>query len=178
MNAQDVFSKISDMLLEGVMFHDQMADCFSFLGLDGFACEHEAQAIKEAAARREAVRYFIENHNQLLKDANSHNLEIIPDTWRKYARQQIDTATKRRAVRDAYDRWFKREKEAKEILETFYKELIEEAEVASATKIKDIICAVESELCGIVKKQLILQSTDYDIGCINSMQKRRAEMPK
>lgn len=29
----------------------------------------------------------------------------------------------------------------------------------------------QSELCRIVKKQLILQSTDYDIGCINSMQK-------
>ena len=171
MNAQDVYSKISDMLLEGVMFHDQMADCFRFLGLDGFACEHEEQAIKEAAARREMVRYFIENHNQLLQDASPHNPGIIPDTWRKYARQQIDTATKRRAVRDTYERWFKREKEVKEILETFYKELIEEAEIAAATKIQDIICAVESELCRIVKKQLILQSTDYDIGCINSMQK-------
>ena len=171
MNAQDVFSKISDMLLEGVMFHDQMADCFRFLGLDGFACEHEEQAIKEAEARREMVRYFIGNHNQLLKDASLHNPGVIPDTWRKYARQQIDTATKRRAVRDTYERWFKREKEVKEILETFYKELIEEAEIAAATKIQDIICAVESELCRIVKKQLILQSTDYDVGCINSMQK-------
>lgn len=117
------------------------------------------------------VRYFIGNHNQLLKDASLHNPGVIPDTWRKYARQQIDTATKRRAVRDTYERWFKREKEVKEILETFYKELIEEAEIAAATKIQDIICAVESELCRIVKKQLILQSTDYDIGCINSMQK-------
>lgn len=32
----DVFAKVSDHLIDGMMVHEQTADYYNFLGLDGF----------------------------------------------------------------------------------------------------------------------------------------------
>lgn len=65
----DVFAKVSDHLIDGMMMHEQMADYYNFLGLDGFKRLHEYHFLCETISMRRIHRYFIDHCNQLLPAA-------------------------------------------------------------------------------------------------------------
>lgn len=74
----DVFAKVSDHLIDGMMMHEQMADYYNFLGLDGFKRLHEYHFICETISMRRIHRYFIDHCNQLLPVANTKHIDVIP----------------------------------------------------------------------------------------------------
>lgn len=77
----DVFAKVSDHLIDGMMMHEQMADYYNFLGLDGFKRLHEYHFLCETISMRRIHRYFIDHCNQLLPAANTERHDVIPVAW-------------------------------------------------------------------------------------------------
>lgn len=74
----DVFAKVSDHLIDGMMMHEQMADYYNFLGLDGFKRLHEYHFFCETISMRRIHRYFVDHCNQLLPMANTKHIDVIP----------------------------------------------------------------------------------------------------
>lgn len=166
MTINEIFAKIDAHMIEGIMFHDQMANYFDFLSLHGYKRLHEYHMLSEVASRRTLNRYFINHFDMLIPYSELTDPKIISDSWRKTNRMNVDISTKRRAVRDSFVRWKEWETVTKKLYEQSYKELCDINEIAAACKIKDLICDVDMELKCADRLSIMLYSIDYDMSSI------------
>ena len=90
MQVIDAFAKVSDHMIEGMMMHEQMADYYNFLGLEGFKRLHEYHFLCETISMRRIHRYFIDHCNQLLPVANTKHIDVIPVEWSNFTRQAVE----------------------------------------------------------------------------------------
>ena len=178
MTVEEIYSEIASHMVKGLMIHSQMADYYYFLGLDGYGCCHEYHFLDESRAYRRLSRYFLKHHNKLIPEIPIENPDIISKSWYKHSRADVDTTTKKNAVRDGLTKWYDWETETKKLYERMFKELMELNEVASAMKLKEFICDVDKELEKVTKYRLLKETTSYDLAGIVSEQKTKKEKYK
>ena len=146
MELKEIYSKIASHQIKGMMIHAQLADYYDFLGLQGYKRCHEYHYLKESCAYRGISRYFINHHNMLIPEEKIEDPEVIPESWFEHTRDDVDSATKKNAVKSGLTKWVEWERETKKLYEQMYQELMNIGEVASAFKIKELICDVDCEL--------------------------------
>ena len=168
--ACDIFQKISERQITGMMLHEQLADYYDFLNLRGFKRLHEYRFFCEAAEMRGIHRYYINHFNMLVLGSHPGNPSAIPDGWSNYTRQQVTQDVKRRSVRDGMGRWISWERESKKFYERCYSELCEIGEIAAAQKAKALACNVDQELKYADRLCLDMEGTGYDLTYIVMMQ--------
>ena len=166
MTVDEIFRDLSAHMVKGVMLHDQMADYYDFLNLHGYKRCHEYHGKCEMRSYRKLHRYYINHYNKLIEDTNVASPDAIPASWYRYSRQEVDTATKRSAVKAGIEKWVSWERETKEKYEKAYADLMEIGEVASAKRMSCLICDVDRELKWAERKHINLLTADYDIGYI------------
>lgn len=166
MTVNEIFGRINAHQIEGIMLHDQLAEYFDFLNLQGYKRQQEYHALAEFAERRTVVRYFLNHFNRLLPETSAKDPEAIPAAWRSYTRQQVDAGTKRKAVRDAFLRWRSWESETKKLYEQAYSDLCDLGEIAAACKVKQLVECVDAELKCVDRQHITLESVDYDLSLI------------
>ena len=170
MTVEDIYSKLAAHMIQGLMAHEQLANYYDFLGLKGYKRCHEYHYLEETCNYRKLCRYFINHHNKLIPESEVDNPEIIPQSWYKYSRQDVDTTTLTNAVKNGVSTWVNWEKQTKQLYEEMYKELMDINEVASAMKIKEFICDVDKELKCAERKYLELKAVDYSLEYVISVQ--------
>ena len=175
MTVEEIYSKIANHMIKGMMTHEQLANYYDFLGLEGYKRCHEYHYIKETCEYRSLCRYFINHHNKLIPYSDVENPNIIPSAWYSHIRDDVDTTTKRNAVKSGLTVWVNWEKETKKLYEDMYNELIKIGEVASAFKVKELICNVDCELKKAERYHLNKKATDYDILLIIEEQHKKHE---
>lgn len=168
---EEVFSDMSAHQIKGLMVHSQLADYYRFLGLDKYADEHERHYKTESCNWRNVSAYYIEHCNRLIPEQPIDNPEVIPSDWYRVSRQEVDTATKRRAVEKGLTRWVDWETETKKLYEKAFSDLLAIGEGAAAMRIKKCLCAVDYELAEAQKYLLNKKAIDYDIGYLIGEQK-------
>lgn len=173
MTVEEIFSNISSHMVKGLMIHTQLADYYDFLGLPGYKRCHEYHALKETCGYRGINRYFINHYNKLIPEQKIEDPAIIPESWFRYTRQDVDNNTKRNAIKSALDKWVDWEKETKQLYQEMYSELTSLGEIAGACKVKELICDVDMELKKAQRYQLNKMMTDYDLSGIVSEQGRK-----
>ena len=173
MTVEEVFSKIAEHMVNGMMFHEQMANYYDFLGLQGYKRCHEYHYLSETCAYRGICRYYINHYNKLIPEMRFDNVSVIPTNWYSHVRGDVDTNTKRKSVQSGLEKWVNWEKETKELYEQMYNELLDNNEVAGAMKIKELICDVDNELKKAERYSLNKKATDYNISDIISEQKSK-----
>ena len=104
-NCKDVFSVINTRQITALMFHDEMADLFDFLGLRGFKRMHEYQYLAESAEHRTLKRYYLNHHGMLLPDEEIEPVDVIPDDWYQYNRMDVTPAVRKQAVQKAMEQY-------------------------------------------------------------------------
>ena len=166
MNVSEIYSKLAERMIGGMMFHDSMSQYYRFLGLNGYARCHEYHYCKESKGYQKLCRYFTEHHNKLIPESKVDVLEYIPSGWYMYARQDVDTGTKRQAVKDGVEKYVAWEQGTKDLYQRMYRELMEIGEVASAKFVCCFVKDVDRELKYAQKKHIKLKTADYDIGTI------------
>ena len=162
----EVFNEISRRMIKGVMFHAQMADYFDFLNLHGLKRWSEYQFLSESAELRGLHRYAINHLGKLINDGDVSGTEYIPSSWYSSTRQQVDSSTRKQAVKEALEKWYNWEKETKEFYERQFKILTDNYKIASANKVNSIICDVDQELKKVCRKLLEYKAVDYDMDYI------------
>lgn len=173
MEVAEIYSTISSHMLKGIMLHEQFANYYDFLGLKGYKRCHEYHMLTEMLGYRSLSRYFINHHNKLISDSHIENPEVIPSSWYKYTRQDVDTNTKKNAVKVGLEKWISWERETKQLYENMYRELMNLGEIASAMKIEEYIYDVDCELKKAEQYKLDKEAVNYDLVYIVEEQKRK-----
>lgn len=166
MTVEEIFNKLASHMVEGIMIHDDMANAYDFLGLCGFAKCHDYHHIEETKNYRCLSHYFSTHYHKLLKLEQLNQPNIIPETWHKYSTPDVDTNTKRNAVKELMGKWVNWERDTKKLYQEMRQELCAIGEVAAALKIDCFICDVDEELVWAEKKWIKLETLGYDIGTI------------
>lgn len=166
----EVFNKISNRMLTGIMFHEQMADYFDFLDLRGLKRMHENQSFKEMGAHRGLHRFVINHCGKLIDDSSIPVVAYIPQSWYNATRTNVDNSTRRQAVKEAFEKWHNLEVETKQIFEESFKELTENGKIMDANKVNELICNVSEELKMLCRKLLEYKSVDYNMAYIMNQQ--------
>lgn len=170
MTVNEIFAKINNHMLEGIMLHDQLASYYDFLDLAGYKRCHKYHVQNEMNARRKLLEYYTCHYGHAVPEAQAADPHIIPTNWNGHMRSDVDAKTKQRAVRDGFSHWHEWEKSTKKLYENAYKELFELEEIAAAMRIGKLIEDVDCELKDLEKETLKLASIDYDLNYIYECQ--------
>ena len=165
----DVFAKVSDHLIDGMMMHGQTADHYDFLGLEGLKRPHEYHFIRETISMRRIHRYSIDHCNRLLPVANTKHIDVIPVEWSNFTRQAVESETKSKAVEAGMREWCEWEHETKELYAKSAKDPYDAGEVAAAHMICELVRDVDDECEYADRSAPSLSAVDYDMRVIVPM---------
>ena len=163
MTTEEIFNKIISHMVEGIMIHDELANGYDFLGLYGFAKCHDYHHLEETCSYRKMSHYYSTHYHKLLLVDTQVRQNIIPETWRKYTTFDVDTNTKRTAIKDMMKAWINWERDTKKLYQEMRQELCNIGECAAALELDKYILDVTDELVHAEKKFIKLESINYDI---------------
>ena len=163
MTVDEIFSELSAHMIKGMMTHEQLANYYDFLNLRGYKRCHEYRYLKESVEYRKLCRYYINHYNKLIPYRDVGNPDIIPDSWYRYSRQDVDASIKRTGVKNGIEAWVKWERETKDLYQERYADLMKLGEVAAAEKLAKYIHEVDCELKQAERKMQTLSTIGYDV---------------
>ena len=106
------------------------------------------------------------NLNNMMNNRTNYAQDVIPQNWYKYTRYDVDSNTKRQAVKDGYKKWLDYEKETKQFLVEMAKYLEQIGEREASRKLDYLVDNVEKEIEHAEQKVIALENTNYDINYI------------
>ena len=157
------------------MHHEQFANYYLFLGLEGYKAYHDHQFLEETLNYRDFITFFMQHYNKLIPNfsfESLNNLPIIPDNWHEYVRNDVDINTRRNAVKTGLEKYIHWQTQTRKFLEDMQVQLESNGEVTSALEIHKYIKKVEQELKKAEKEYLEIKATDYDLPTIVTKQKQ------
>ena len=162
----EIFEKISAHYIKGMMLHDKLANYYDFLGMRGYKRYHEHQFYCDCKAFRKLNRYYINHYSRLITETEFDEYNIIPNSWYRYKREEVDTATKKNAVETAMQKWIEWETETKKLLENSIKELEDGGHISDACFMRKFLKSVSKELKYAERKKIELNAVNYDLDYI------------
>lgn len=160
------FEAVAARIIQGVMVHDEMAKYYDFLAIPCYRDAHIHHAKEEFDWYHKICKHYICHHNMLIPDTSvGRPVEIIPQSWYKYTRDDVDVATKKNAIKSGIEKWYNWETETKE----YYMEQLAEMTDREDRKIMNelIDCVSKEEKCAH-EKWLYLKTIDWDLSKILS----------
>lgn len=160
---ETIFAKLRARMLEGMVFHDEMAKYFCFLNLKGLMKCHEYHYAEETKGYRELSRYYMEHHHKLIPVLSMARPDVIPQNWYSATQEQVDINTRQTGIKSAFEKWVSWEKDTKAIYQDAYLSLIEMGEPAAAEFVLKMVRDVDDELSYAESKYITLESVGYDL---------------
>lgn len=173
MTIDEIFTGISQHMVEGLMFHSQLSDYFCFLGFKGYSAFHTHQYFAESDNYKKIGNYYLHHFGKIIKESGFSNPKVIPDNWYNYKREDVDTATRKNSLQAGFDRWIKWETDTLRLYSIMYKELITLNEVAAANMVRKIIKEVDDELALAKQEYLELKAIEFDLVEVMSKQEEK-----
>lgn len=169
-SVEAIFSEINARMIAALMFHDQMADYFDFLGMKGYKRLHEYQYFAESLERKKLNQYYINHHNKLIPDTYSGQVSIIPENWQSANRISVGKSTKQKGIEDGFNQYHEWESETKNLYEHYSSRLREMGAVADAIMVEKLVEDVDKELKKLERIIVDLISSGYDMVYITESQ--------
>lgn len=163
MTIEEIFSKLAAHISEGIIFHDEMAKAYDFLGLWGYSKCQLYHAFEEKHGLSHLIHYYATHYFRLLQVEEIEKPKLIPDIWYKYSTQAVDTGTKRTAIKELMTKWIEWEQSTKKLYQDMRQELCALNESAAALYIEQYIRDVDNELHHAQKELIKLETVGYDI---------------
>ena len=170
MTVDEIFANMTAHMVKGFMLHQDLANYYDFLNLHGFKRCHEYHYFCESISHRRLYRYYVNHYNKLVPYQDIRSEDVIPESWYRYTRQDVDANTKKNAVKSGVEQWVKWEQATKAQYQEWYKELLDMGEVAAAMEISQYISDADDELKRAQRKHMELASVGYDLAYIGQMQ--------
>lgn len=170
---EEICKLVAQRLLQGCMNHEQFANYYDFLGLEGYSVFHEYHFFEQMFGYRQFITYYIDHQDKLVQDFSPSSLSsfnIVPDNWYGYTRDDVDTNTRRNAVKSGLEKYIRWEKETKKFLEDMYSQAIQQGFISISIQIKKHIKSVESQIKHANKTYLEIKATEYDMPTIVAKQ--------
>lgn len=178
MTIAEIFGNISAHMVEGMMFHEQMADYYDFLGLDGYSCCHKWHYICETMSRSSIHEFYISQYNKLIFDSKVDAGSIIPPNWSGVSRFDVDNNVKKNAVKGGVSEWLSWERKTLDLYFRMHTELMAINEPIAAHRVSELITDVNCEIRHAEHKALELATINYDMNYILNEQRHIEEKYK
>ena len=146
MQVSEIFARLKAHMLEGMVFHGEMVRYYGFLNLDYWKNEHEWHYAEETDGYRQLCDYYMTHYNMLIPVEPMNRPDIIPESWYRYTRHDVDSGTKNNGKEIGIKKWVEWERETKELYQEMWQELVAIGEIAAAQFISRFIRAVDEEL--------------------------------
>lgn len=146
MEVSEIFARLKAHMLEGMVFHDEMARYYGFLNCGRWKSEHEWRYAEETEGYRDLCEYYMTTYNMLIPVEPMNRPDVIPDSWYRYMRQDVDVNTRKNGMEIGIRKWVEWERETKNLYQEMWKELVDIGEIAAAQFISRYIRAVDKEL--------------------------------
>lgn len=143
---EEVFANLKARMLEGMVFHDEMARYYDFIGCSDMSKDHRCRYKDETDGYIKLCEYYMHHFGKLIPHTPMNRPDVIPESWYMYTRQDVDASTKRNAMRSGAKKWIAWESETKDIYEDCCGELLNNGEIASAYFVMDYVKDVANEL--------------------------------
>lgn len=169
-SVESIFSEINARMIAALMFHDQMADYFDFMGMKGYKRLHEYQYFSESVERKKVNQYYINHHNKLIPNNYSGQVEVIPENWQTANRISVGKSTKQKGIEDGFNQYHEWEAETKSLYEHYASKLRETGSVADAIMVEKLVEDVDNELKKLERIIVDLISSGYDMVYITESQ--------
>ena len=173
MTCEEIFAKLAEHQIKGLMVHEQLANYYDFLGLSGYRDCHEYHYAKESSEYRKLCRYYVNHYNRLIPETDFNGIEVIPEIWYNHERKDVDIATKKNAIKEGLEKWVVWETKTKKLYSQMYKELIANESIASAEFLSEYIKDVDEELKEATSYWLNKEAIDYDMSVIIAEQREK-----
>lgn len=173
MTVEQIFSALASHMIKGMMVHDQMVSYYRFLGLDGYAACHEYHFLEETHGYMKLNKYYTHHFSKIVQQVKIENPNLIPTEWIGHTREDVDTQTKRKAVKLGLETWITWEKDTKALYQNMYKQLMNINEAAAALFISQYVCDVDCQLKKAQQYYLDKKAIDFSISDIISQQKNK-----
>lgn len=170
---EEICKLIAQRLLQGCMNHEQFANYYDFLGLEGYSILHEYHFFEQMHGYRQFINYYINQHDKLIQDFSPNSLSsfnIIPDNWFDYTRDDMDTNTRRNAVKSGLEKYIHWEKETKKFFQDMFSQATQQGFIGISIQIKKLIKSVESQIEHASKTYLEVKATEFDMPTIVAKQ--------
>lgn len=156
---------IGQKLLEGVMFHSDMADSFQFLGLEGFA-QWQSQQMENELKELNCLKNYAITHYHMLLDLREAKQEkqIIPTKWYTQSAlnvEAVDIVNNLKELLTCYISW------EQEVIETIQNQLGNKDDEI----VKEMLQSAECELEKVITLRQRMQITNYNLVYIQLLQK-------
>lgn len=115
----EIFAELRKHALKGLMFHHQMAEFFTFLGLPGYSEMHHYHELEENLLLKKLNDAYILHVGEMVQEEDPGSVEAIPKSYYRINRQETDVSWRRKAVKEAMIKWRDWEKGT----DALYKEL-------------------------------------------------------
>lgn len=163
MTIEEIYSNLASHMILGMMTHEHLANYYDFLGLKGYGKCHQYHYLKQTYEYRELCRYYINHFNKLIPQSTIEVPNVIPLSWFRYNRFDVDPDTKQKAVKSGLQMWVDWERQTKKLYESMYIEAINIKQAAAALNIKGMIQDVDSELKEAEQYHLNKKTLNYDL---------------
>ena len=169
----EVFNDIARRMIANVMRHSQLSDLFDFLNLRGEKREQEYHALAEFAELKGLHRYAINHLYRLIDDRQVEKPQLIPTNWYSSAKREVTNDIRRSYLKSSYDEWFKWETETKEFYEQCFKKLADNAKIAEANKVNELVKDVDEELKYLSREMWEYKSVDWSLDFVLMKQDKK-----
>lgn len=137
-----------------MVFHDEMVRYYGFLNCDYWKNEHEWHYAEETDGYHQLCDYYMTHYNAMIPVLPMDRPDVIPESWYRYSRHDVDETTKKNAKEVGLNKWVAWERETKNLYQEMWKELVGIGEIAAAQFISRYIRAVDDELMNAEKHVL------------------------
>ena len=172
MTVEEIFSTISAHMRKGLMIHKQLMNIFGFLNLCGYQKCHEHHYFEESKNYIELNNFYLKHYCKIIEPKEVNNPELIPSSWYKYEKINVDNNTRRNSIKESTLKWVEWESETKKLLENSYKELEHLGEMRAAIEISYFLKEVSDELADAREFQINLEAIGYDLPTIIDEQEK------
>ena len=163
MNIERIFSQLAAHMRKGLQLHDQMGNIYGFLNLKGYQKCQEYHFFIESKSYKSLHNFFIFHFQKLIPYEEESYTSIVPETWYKHIKEDVDENTKRAAIKENMQTWIKWEEETKNLLQQCYYETMELKEFAAASFLLTLLEDVDEELSAAKYDYINLESMNYDL---------------
>lgn len=175
-DCKDIYGAINSRQVLALMFHNESADLYGFMGLEGFKCMHEYQYLSESAEHREIKSYYLSKHDKILPEGEGLKpIEVVPDDWLQYTRMDVTPNVRKQHIERAMNQYLKWESDTLEMYNECARYLMEWGKAADFFKMKHLIHDVSKELSCLKSLYLKIKASDYSLEYIVSIQDELAE---
>lgn len=120
MRALDVVAEMLGRMVEGTMFHLQMVQYFSYLGLRGFAELHRKRFLEENTCMVDLQRFAVETTGMIPGNGQVEARSYLPNEWMDKMRETESERTLDEYVRYAMEAWKEWEEQTRNLYSRCY----------------------------------------------------------